>query len=128
VGNNCSDSIVSNKESKLIDDKQKIEVAKSFAKEHPEAFAIWAQGRSHSSDDHYLTVFDDLIVGVYGECYGVNAVFDSNGNQIQVATKYEVSVDQLNSLDGRTEMFYFEVKLGQVSGDRLIDEYESNGI
>lgn len=112
----------------MIDNNQKIAVAKSFAKLHPETFSIWAQGRDHTSDDYYLTVFDSLIVGVYGECYGVNAEFDSDGNQTQEATKYEVSVDQLNSLDGRTEIFCFEITLGQASGDRIIAEYEMDGI
>jgi len=112
----------------VIDDQQKIAVAKSFAKLHPEAFAIYAQGREYISEDYYLTVFDSLIVGVYGECYGVNAEFDGDGNQIQEATKYEVCVDQLGRMDGAAEMFYFEVELDQVSGDRIIDEYEINGI
>ncbi len=71
----------------MIDDEQKIEVAKNFAKLHPAAFAMWEQGRAHASkDDYYLTVFDDLLVGVYGECYGVNAEFDGDGFQSQEGT------------------------------------------
>lgn len=111
----------------MIDDEQKIEVAKNFAKLHPAAFAMWEQGRAHASkDDYYLTVFDDLLVGVYGECYGVNAEFDGDGFQSQEATKYEVNVDRLDLREGKDEKFCFEVKLGQVDGARIIEEYETD--
>ena len=113
----------------MIDDKQKIAVAKHFAKLHPATFAMWEQGRAHASnDDYYLTVFDDLLVGVYGECYGINAEFDGDGYQLQVATQYEVNVDRFYLSEGKNEVFCFEIILGQVSGERLIAEHERNGI
>lgn len=113
----------------MIDDKQKIDIAKKFALLHPEPFAMWAKGKENTSDDeYYLTVFDDLIAGVYGDCYGINAEFDGEGNQIQEATKYEIDVDRFELSDVNPEIFYFEVKLGQVSGDRIIAEYEIDGI
>ena len=111
----------------MIDDQQKIEVAKNFARLHTAAFAMWSQGWEHDLEEYYLTVFDDLIVGVYGECYGVNAKFDGDGNQIQEATKYEVNLDRYDLRDGKDEKFCFEVKIGQVSGDRIIAEYEREG-
>jgi hypothetical protein len=54
--------------------------------------------------------------------------FDGEGNQIQEATKYEIDVDRFELSDVNPEIFYFEVKLGQVSGDRIIVEYEIDGI
>ncbi len=110
----------------MIDDIQKIEVGKRFAKQQPEAFTLWAQGKV-VDDGYYLTVFDDLVVGVYGECYGVNAEFDGDGNQIQAATKYEIHVDRFDLREGKPELFHFEVKLGQADGRRIIDEYEVDG-
>ena len=113
----------------MIDDKQKIAVAKHFAKLHPAAFAMWEQGRAHAlNDDYYLTVFDDLLVGVYGECYGINATFDGDGFQSQEATQFEVNVDRFDLSEGKNEVFCFEIILGQVSGERLIAEHERNGI
>jgi hypothetical protein len=112
----------------MIDDKQKIEVAKNFARFHPSAFAMWLQGREHDLEGYYLTVFDDLIAGVYGECYGVNAEFDGDGFQIQEATKYEVNVDRYDLNDSHAEIFCFEITLGQVDGGRIIEEYETDGI
>ena len=113
----------------MIDDEQKIEVAKNFAKLHSSAFAMWEQGRAHAlDDDYYLTVFDDLLVGVYGECYGVNAEFDSDGFQSQEATKYEVDVERFDLSEGKDEKFCFEVKLGQIEGARIIEEYETKRI
>lgn len=111
----------------MIDDKQKIEVAKNFAKRHPAAFAMWSQGRKHDLEEYYLTVFDDLIVGVYGECYGVNAEFDGEGFQTQEATKYEVTVDQFDLREGCAETFSFEITLGLVEGGRIIEDYEGQG-
>jgi len=113
----------------LIDDKQKIAVAKHFAKLHPAAFAMWEQGRAHTSnEDYYLTVFDDLLVGVYGECYGINATFDGDGFQSQEATQFEVNVDRFDLSEGKNEVFCFEIILGKVSGERLIAEHERHGI
>ncbi len=110
----------------MIDDKQKIEVAKNFARLHPGSFAMWSHGKV-VDDDYYLTVFDGLIVGVYGECYGVNAEFDGDGFQSQEATKYEVNVDRFDLREGKDEKFCFEITLGQVSGDRIIAEYDGEG-
>jgi hypothetical protein len=110
----------------MIDDKQKIEVAKNFAILHPAPFAIWAKGNV-VDDDYYLTVFDSLIVGVYGVCYGINAEFDSDGLQSREATKYEIVVDQYDLREGKDEKFCFEVTLGLVSGDRIIANYEGEG-
>jgi len=112
----------------MIDDQQKILVAKNFATLHPAPFAIWAQVREHASNnDYYLTVYDDLIVGVYGDCYGVNAEFDVDDNQMLEATKFEVVVDQFELRDGRAEIFCFEIVLDKVDGGRIIEAYVGQG-
>ncbi len=110
----------------MVDDTQKTDVAKKFAKLHLSAFVMWSRGRDHNLNEYYLTVFDDLIAGVYCECYGVNAEFDGDGNQIMEATKYEVTVDQYDLRESKPELFCFEITLGKFDGGRIIEEYEAD--
>ncbi len=46
----------------------------------------------------------------------------------QEATKYEVSVERFDLREGKDETFFFEVKLGQIEGARIIEEYETDRI
>ncbi|MDP3588998.1 MAG: hypothetical protein Q8R54_00465, partial [Methylobacter sp.] len=82
----------------MISDNQKIQIAKSFAKQYPTPFAAWTPDKDYpSDDDRYLAVYDDIILGVYGDCYGINAEYDDDDNLIQEATEFEVAVEGFES-------------------------------
>ena len=112
----------------MINDHQKIEIAKNFAQLHPTPFAAWTPDYEHPSDDErYLAVYDDLINGVYGDCYGVNAEYDEDDNLIQEATEYEVKVEQFESKADGGAIFYFELKSESTGIGKFIEEHGRNG-
>ncbi|MFI3158271.1 MAG: hypothetical protein QX199_19170 [Methylococcaceae bacterium] len=56
----------------MISGSQKIKIAKNFANLHPTPFTAWTPDEDYpSNDDRYLAVYDNLIQGVYGDCYGL---------------------------------------------------------
>ena len=63
-------------------DSQKIEIAKTFEQLHKTPFALWSDDKEYDSDnERYLAVYENLIMGVYGDCYGVNAEYDEDGER-----------------------------------------------
>ena len=49
-------------------DSQKIEIAKNFAKAHEAPVAVWTPDKEYlSEDERYLAVYENLIIGVYGD-------------------------------------------------------------
>lgn len=112
----------------MITDHQKIEIAKSFAEQHPTPFAAWTPDDDYESDDNrFLAVYDHLITGVYGDCYGLNAVYDEDDNLVQEATEFEVKVEQFESKGGHGEIFFFE-KTSELTGMRkFIEEHGRHG-
>ncbi len=112
----------------MISDSQKIEIAKSFAKQHPTPFAAWTPDEDYQSDDdRYLAVYDYLIAGVYGDCYGINAEYDEDDNLIQEATEFEVAVEQFESKAEEGEVFFFEKKIESSGISKFIEDYGRHG-
>ncbi len=109
-------------------DRQKIEIAKNFAKLHETPFAVWTPDKDYQSDDErYLAVYENLIIGVYGDCYGLNAEYDDEGNLINEATEFEVEVDRFESTGDRGEMFCFEIT-GELTGTgKFIEDHGKHG-
>ena len=112
----------------MINDNRKIEIAKNFIEVHATAVAAWSSDRdTMSDDDHYINVYENLFMGVYGDCYGVNAEYDEEGELIVEATDYEVEVVQFDSVSGRSEFFTFDLMGEQTEVASYIEEYGSKG-
>lgn len=111
----------------MISDSQKIQIAKKFAELHPTPFAAWTPYEEYSSeDDRYLAVYDNLIIGVYGDCYGLNAEYDEDDNLIQEATEFEVEVEGFES-KGQAEVFYFEITKESAGVSKFIEDHGKHG-
>ncbi|MGZ4969821.1 MAG: hypothetical protein ACXWFX_12340 [Methylobacter sp.] len=112
----------------MINDSQKIQIAKNFAELHQTPFAAWTPDEEHQSDDdRYLAVYDNLIHGVYGDCYGINAEYDEDDNLIQEATEFEVAVEGFESKSGQPEIFFFEIA-GEATGiGKFIEDHGRYG-
>lgn len=112
----------------MISDSQKIEIAKRFAEQQPTPFAAWTPDDDYESDDEqYLAVYDHLVTGVYGDCYGLNAVYDEEDNLIQEATEFEVAVEQFESKSKNGEVFFFEQSNEMTGMRKFIEEHGRNG-
>lgn len=111
----------------MISDSQKIQIAKNFANLHPTPFAAWTPDEDYpSDDDRYLAVYDDLIHGVYGDCYGLNAEYDEDDNLIQEATEFEVAVEGFES-KGQAEIFSFEITREATGISKFIEDHGKHG-
>jgi len=111
----------------MISDSQKIQIAKKFAQLHQTPFAAWTPDEDYSSeDDRYLAVYDNLINGVYGDCYGLNAEYDEDDNLIQEATEFEVSVEGFES-KGQAEIFFFEITSESTGISKFIEDHGRHG-
>ena len=107
---------------------QKIEIAKNFEELHQTPFAMWTPDMEYpSDDDRYLAIYENLIIGVYGDCYGVNAEYDEDGELINEATEYEVQVDRFESLNDGGEVFCFEISNEQTESAKFIEEHGRYG-
>jgi hypothetical protein len=112
----------------MISDSQKIQIAKNFAKLHQTPFAAWTPDKEYASeDDRYLAVYDNLIMGVYGDCYGINAEYDEDDNLIQEATEFEVEVEGFESKAGKPEIFFFEITSESTGIGKLIEDHGRHG-
>jgi hypothetical protein len=112
----------------MISDSQKIQIAKKFAKLHPTPFAAWTPDKDYpSDDDRYLAVYDNLIHGVYGDCYGINAEYDEDDNLIQEATEFEVAVEGFESKAEQTEVFCFEITSESTGMSKFIEDHGRYG-
>ena len=88
----------------MINDKQKIEIALSFMQLHPTPISAWSPDKEYvSEDERYLSIYDNLIMGVYGDCYGINAEYDEDGELLTEATEFEVEVVQFESPNDPSE-------------------------
>lgn len=93
-----------------MSDHQKIAIAKRFAKLHETPFSVWTPYKEFASEnERYLAVYENIILGVYGDCYGLNAEYDENGDLITEATEFELEVDRFASKGDRGELFLFEI-------------------
>jgi hypothetical protein len=111
----------------MISDSQKIQIAKNFAKLHQTPFAAWTPDEDYASeDDRYLAVYDGLIHGVYGDCYGLNAEYDEDDNLIQEATEFEVAVEGFES-KGQAEKFFFEITNESTGIGKFIEDHGRHG-
>jgi len=109
-------------------DSQKIEIAKNFAMLHQTPVAVWTPDKDYLSDDErYLAVYDNLIIGVYGDCYGINAEYDEEGELIAEATEFEVEVDRFESKGDQGEMFFFEITSELSGASKFIEEHGRYG-
>ncbi len=112
----------------MNNDSQKIVIAKNFAQLHEAPFALWTPDKDYlSEDDRYLTVYDNLIMGVYGDCYGVNAEYDEAGELINEATEFEVEVDQFESINDHNAMFCFEITSEITGASKFIEDHGRHG-
>jgi hypothetical protein len=112
----------------MISNSQKIEIAKRFAKLHQTPFAAWTPDEDYQSeDDRYLAVYDNLIHGVYGDCYGINAEYDGDDNLIQEATEFEVTVEGFESKAGEPEIFFFEISSELTGIGKFIEDHGRHG-
>jgi len=112
----------------MISDSQKIQIAKNFAKLHQTPFAAWTPDKEYpSEDDRYLAVYDNLIMGVYGDCHGINAKYDEDDNLIQEATEFEVEVEGFESKAGKPEVFFFEITSESTGIGKLIEDHGRHG-
>lgn len=111
-----------------MSDSQKIEIAKKFAELHKTPFAVWTPDKDYQSDDErYLAVYENLINGVYGDCYGINAEYDEEGELINEATEFEVEVDRFESKGDRSEMFFFEITSELTGASKFIEDHGRHG-
>ena len=55
-----------------------------------------------SKKEKYAQVYINLIGGVYGECRGVNAEYDDDGEEIKEPTEFENEISECN-------IFTFEI-------------------
>ncbi len=109
-------------------DNQKIEIAKNFAKLHQAPFAAWTPDKEYlSDDDRYLSVYEDIIIGVYGDCYGLNAEYDEDGGLISEATEFEVEVDRFEAKGDQSELFFFEITSELTGAGKFIEDHGRYG-
>lgn len=80
-----------------------------------------------SEDDRYLTVYDNLIIGVYGDCYGINAEYDEDDNLIQEATEFEVEIEGFGSTAEQAEVFCFEITNELAGVGKFIEDHGRHG-
>ena len=112
----------------MISDNQKIQIAKRFAELQQTPFAAWTADEDYpSDDDRYLAVYDNLIHGVYGDCYGINAEYDEDDNLIQEATEFEVTVEGFGSTAGQTEVFFFDIDSESTGIGKFIEDHGRHG-
>jgi hypothetical protein len=112
----------------MNNDSQKIEIAKNFAKLHKTPFDAWTPDKDYQSEnDRYLAVYDNLIVGVYGDCYGINAEYDEDDNLIQEATEFEVEVEQFESKAEQPNVFFFEITSELTGASKFIENHGKHG-
>jgi len=91
-------------------------------------FAAWTSDEDYQSDDdRYSAVYDNLIHGVYGDCYGLNAEYDEDDNLIQEATEFEVAVEGFGSAAGQTETFFFDIGSESTGISKFIEEHGRHG-
>jgi hypothetical protein len=111
----------------MISDSQKIQIAKKFAELHQTPFAVWTPDEEYPLEaDRYLAVYDNLIMGVYGDCYGLNAEYDEDDNLIQEATEFEVAVEGFES-KGQAEVFFFEITRESTGIRKFIEDHGRQG-
>ncbi len=109
-------------------DSQKIAIAKKFAKLHETPVAVWTPEKDYSSDDErFLAVYENLVIGVYGDCYGINAEYDEEGELIAEATEFEVEVDRFESTGDHGDIFFFEITTELTGIGRFIEEHGQHG-
>lgn len=112
----------------MISDSQKIQIAKKFVELHQTPCAAWTPDKDYPSDnDRYLAVYDNLILGVYGDCYGINAEYDEDDNLIQEATEFEVEVEGFESKSGQAEVFHFDISSEPSGVSKFIEEHGRYG-
>ncbi len=112
----------------MINDKQKIEIAISFIQLHPTPISAWSPDQEYvTEDERYLCIYDNLLMGVYGDCYGVNAEYDDDGELLTEATEYEVEVVQFETLNNHNEKFTFEIKFEATEFSKFIEEHGKTG-
>ena len=105
----------------MNNDSEKIAIAKRFEALYEPLLALWSPDIEYSSEDErYLGVFENLLVGVYGDCYGINAEYNDDGDLVSEATEYEVEVAQLESYGDEAEKFTFEIETGETWGAQFI--------
>ncbi|MDO9423500.1 MAG: hypothetical protein Q7T40_04855 [Methylobacter sp.] len=112
----------------MISDSQKIQIAKNFAGLHQMQITTWTPTKDYlSEDDRYLTVYDNLIIGVYGDCYGINAEYDEDDNLIQEATEFEVEIEGFGSTAEQAEVFCFEITNELAGVGKFIEDHGRHG-
>jgi len=112
----------------MTNNLNKIEIAKEFEKQYHPLLAIWTPDEEYGSEEErYLGIYENLLVGVYGDCYGVNAEFDQDGELISEATEYEVEVAQLEDYGDGTEKFCFEIDNELSGASKFIEEHGQHG-
>ncbi len=112
----------------MINDKQKIEIALSFIQLHPTPISAWSPDKEYvSEDERYLSIYDNLIMGVYGDCYGINAEYDEDGELLTEATEFEVEVVQFESPNDPSEKFTFEISIEPTEFSKFIEEHGRTG-
>ena len=105
----------------MNNESQKIEIAKRFEQLYEPVLALWSPDEEYASEDErYLGIFENLLVGVYGDCYGINAEYNDDGDLIAEATEYEVEVAQLENYHDETEKFSFEIESDLSWGTQFI--------
>jgi hypothetical protein len=108
---------------------QKIEIAKSFERLHKTPLSLWSTDKDYESDnERYLSVYENLIMGVYGDCYGVNAEYDEDGELIAEATEFEVEVARFESSSDLSEIFSFEITTEPTGIGKYIEEHGRDGV
>ncbi len=109
-------------------DSQKIEIAKTFEQLHGASFALWSDDKEYDSEnERYLAVYENIIMGVYGDCYGVNAEYDEEGELIVEATEFEVEVARFESSSELSEIFSFEITTEPTGIGKYIEEQGRDG-
>ncbi|MDO9168658.1 MAG: hypothetical protein Q7U18_06125 [Methylobacter sp.] len=112
----------------MISDSEKIQIAKKFAELYQTQITTWTPTKDYlSDDDRYLTIYDSLIMGVYGDCYGVNAEYDEDDNLIQEATEFEVEIEGFGSTAEQAEVFSFEITSELAGVGKFIEDHGRHG-
>ncbi|RIZ65123.1 MAG: hypothetical protein D0531_11315 [Methylococcales bacterium] len=112
----------------MITDKQKIEIAISFMQLHPTTVSAWSPDKEYESDDEqHLSIYDNLIMGVYGDCYGINAEYDEDGELLTEATEFEIEVVQFETPNDPPEKFTFEIYTEPTEFSKFIEDHGKNG-
>ena len=107
----------------MNDDNQKIQIAKNFEELHQAPCSMWTDAKDYETDeDRYIAIYDNLMMGVYGDCFGVNAEYDEDGELISEATEYEVQVDQFGATPDSNDVFCFEISCVLSGGSRFIED------